>query len=140
MELARCNLCGKLFVPFSHPGHNKGFCRECEIKLEALYLSSGISEYIKSHKINGEIDANKISQELNIPRRDLELMIEAGLLERDIQTYSKTPSRRQVLAEAFEHEINRLVKPHHIESVKRKITTYGGKIYNRRKYLRGGGD
>ena len=36
--------------------------------------------------------------------QDIKLLIALGFLERDIQTYDKTPSPRQVLAEKFERE------------------------------------
>ena len=120
-SLDLCKVCGKVFNGGSMPGSKK-VCPECRAKLEAMY--SELHDYIRS--CNGDVyfDPAYLAEATGISVGNVKLLIDMGYLERDIQTWSSTPSERSVQAKKFEREIDRLVQ-------ERKNTTYGGKVYKR---------
>ena len=121
-SLDRCILCGKVFNGGSLPG-NKKVCPECLAKLEAMY--SKLHDYIRKCKDDVFFDPAYLAKATGISLENVKLLISMGYLERDIQTWSSTPSERSVQAKKFEREIDRIVR-------ERRNATYGGKIYNRK--------
>ena len=100
----------------------KKVCPECLANLEAMY--SELHEYIRS--CNGEVffDPAYLAEATGISVENVKLLLSMGYLERDIQTWSSTPSERSLQAKKFEREIDQIVQ-------ERRNTTYGGKVYKR---------
>lgn len=76
-------------------------------------------------------DIEELSDAMDIPARDIQILIELGYLERDIQTYGKDLSPRQKLALELGEEIDRM-------KARYELTTYGGIIYKRKNTIGGG--
>ena len=127
-SLEICKLCGKVFNGHQVPGE-KGVCLDCLALLESKY--SQIHSYIRDNKEQACFDPAYLAKMTGVRVNDIKLLISMGYLERDMQTWSTTPSERSLLAKKFEHEIDRMIEEH-------KITTYGGRIY-KRKTADGGG-
>ena len=116
-----CKLCGKIFDPAYVPV-DKGICSACLEKLEAMY--SKVHEFIRDHKEEARFEPVYLAKMTGISLDNIKLLISMGYLERDMQTWSNTPSARAALAKEFEHEIDKMLERY-------KITTYGGKVYMR---------
>ena len=114
-------MCGKVFNGASMPSSRK-ICPECLTKLEAMY--SELHDYIR--RCNGDVlfDPAYLAEATGISIENVKLLIDMGYLERDIQTWSSTPSERSLQAKKFEREIDQIVQ-------ERRNTTYGGKVYKR---------
>ncbi len=109
-----CKLCGKVFN-----GH----------QVEAKY--SQIHCYIRDNKEEARFDPAYLAKMTGVRVSDIKLLISMGCLERDIQTWSTTPSELSILAREFKHEIDKMIE-------ERRTTTYGWKIYKRKTaYERG---
>ena len=72
----------------------------------------------------GNFDINYLANVAGVKPADIQELIKFGYFERDIQTYGKGLSPRQMLALKFNDEIEKLNR-------RRNVTTYGGKIYKR---------
>ena len=121
-SLLLCNLCGKAYNP-NTVLNKRGICGECLKRLDDMY--SGIHKYITAQGEIDDLTLSDIARELEIDPDDVRLLYDLGYFDRDLQTYSRTPSKRYELAKEFEHEIE-VLKEH------AKITTYGGLIYRRK--------
>ena len=128
-SLEICKLCGKVFNGQQVPGE-KGVCLDCLSLLEAKY--SQIHCYIRDNKEEARFDPAYLAKMTGVRVSDIKLLISMGYLERDMQTWSTTPSERSILARKFEQEIDKMIE-------ERRITTYGGKIYKRKTTDGGGG-
>ena len=117
-----CKLCGKIFDPAYVPV-DKGICSDCLEKLEAMY--SKVHEFIRDNKEEARFEPVYLAKMTGISLDNIKLLISMGYLERDMQTWSSTPSVRAALAKEFEHEIDKMLERY-------KITTYGGKVYMRK--------
>ena len=126
MPLFLCKLCGKVYNPSTVVG-NKGMCRECMQNLDDMY--AGIHKLLAGLGEIDKLNLTDIAEELNMKIEDVNLLYEMGYFERDIQTYTRTPSKRQELAKEFGHELD-VLKEH-----RRVTTTYSGELY-RRKNIR----
>ena len=130
MPLVSCRVCRRAFIASGYQEH-LGMCSSCYTRLEELYFSSGIHEYLRKNGVNGELDVEKIAAEINMDSRDIRTLINAGFLERDIQTYSKGLSQRQTLADKLEHEIYK--KPVTAPTISPvRTVSYGGEKYARK--------
>ena len=130
MPLVSCRICGKVFIASGYQEYSR-MCGACYTRLEEMYSSSGIHEYLRKHGVSGEINVEELAAELDMDSRDIRMLINAGFLERDIQTYSRGPSRRQALADKIEHEIYKKPAPAPTISPVRTVN-YGGGKYARR--------
>ena len=124
-----CKLCGKIFDPAYVPV-DKGICSDCLEKLEAMY--SKVHDFIRDHKEDARFEPAYLAKMTGISLGNIKLLISMGYLERDMQTWSSTPSARAVLAKEFEHELEVMAERY-------KLVTYGGKIYTRKNTDWGGG-
>ena len=104
-SLSMCKLCGKVFDPYAVPG-DKGICFECLQKLEGMY--SKIHDYIRDNKEEARFDPVYLAKMTNISLDNVKLLISMGYLERDMQTWSKVPSKRHELAGKFERAAARI--------------------------------
>lgn len=121
MSLASCRLCGKLYDN-SKSANARGICLNCLNRLETLY--SGIHEYIRTHDELKSLNVDYLAKVLRMKPDDIQLLLDMGYFERDIQTYSRLSTERQELASKFRSAIDRM-------NSQRKITTYGGLVYDR---------
>lgn len=117
-----CKLCGKIFDPAYVPV-DKGICSDCLEKLEAMY--SKVHDFIRDHKEDARFEPAYLAKMTGISLDNIKLLISMGYFERDMQTWSNTPSERSALAKQFQRELNRMTDS-------RKSTTYGGKVYTRK--------
>ena len=123
MALRECKVCKTLYDDETFIGTTE-ICHSCRMRLEGTY--GRIYSYIRDHK---EIDPAKIMEETKTTPAEMEIILELGWLERDIQTYSGTMSERQKLAKEFAEELAKMIE-------RSKATTYGGvnhRYKNRRK-------
>ena len=104
-SLSMCKLCGKVFDPYAVPG-DKGIYFECLQKLEGMY--SKIHDYIRDNKEEARFDPVYLAKMTNISLDNVKLLISMGYLERDMQTWSKVPSKRHELAGKFERAAARI--------------------------------
>ena len=121
-SLEICKLCGKVFNGQQVPGE-KGVCLDCLALLESKY--SQVHSYIRDNTEEARFDPAYLAKMTGIAVKDIKLLISMGYLERDMQTWSSTPSERSVLARMFEHEIDKMIE-------ERRLTTYGWRIYKRK--------
>ena len=124
-----CKLCGKIFDPAYVPV-DKGICSDCLEKLEAMY--SKVHEFIRDNKEEARFEPVYLAKMTGISLDNIKLLISMGYLERDMQTWSNTPSARAALAKEFQYELDQMRERY-------KITTYGGKVYMRKNADWGGG-
>lgn len=96
-SLEICKLCGKVFNGQQVPG-KKGVCLDCLSLLEAKY--SQIHCYIRDNKEEARFDPAYLAKMTGVRVSDIKLLISMGYLERDMQTWSTTPSERSILAES----------------------------------------
>ena len=119
MPLVSCRRCGKAFI-----GIDKGrgnLCTDCYRHLESVYGRA--HEYLRDHP-NERFDVHKLSYDCDLNSYDVQILVEIGWLERDIQTYTSSAEARKQQAEAFQREVDRLKE-------KNQLRTYGGQIYAR---------
>ncbi|MBQ7154565.1 MAG: hypothetical protein IJR85_03285 [Synergistaceae bacterium] len=116
-----CKLCGKIFDPFSVLG-DRGICNKCYARLDEMY--SKVHKYIRDNSDEERFRPANIAEATGISLDNIKLLFSMGYIERDMQTWSKVPSERAILAKKFERELRYLIE-------KYKLTTYGGKIYKR---------
>ena len=93
------------------------------MRLEGTYAR--IHNYIRETK---DIDPAKIMEATKTTPAEMEIILELGWMERDIQTYTDTVTERRKLAKEFAEELAKMVEHH-------KATTYGG-VYQRYKNRR----
>ena len=122
MQLFLCDLCGKAYDPHAVLV-DKGICKDCTQELDSMY--AGIHSLIVSIGEMDKLNLEDVSRRLEIDMEDIKILYDLGYFERDIQTYCRTPSERQILAQEFERELKLLIE-------RNKITTYGGIVYNRK--------
>ena len=123
MSLKECKVCKTLYDDETYVGKTE-ICHSCRMRLEGTYAR--IHNYIREHKT---IDINRITKETGTTLAEMEIILELGWIERDIQTYTGTVSERQRLAKEFADELAKMIE-------NSKATTYGGVHYryrNRRK-------
>ncbi|MBR0150604.1 MAG: hypothetical protein IJP89_04505 [Synergistaceae bacterium] len=123
MSLRECKVCKSLYDDEIYLG-TKEICHNCRMRLEGTY--NRIHNYLKGHSPQDKIDITELAECTSTTPEEMKLLLELGWLERDIQTYSYTISDRQILAEEFARELSKMIE-------RGKTTTYGGKIYSRKK-------
>lgn len=119
MSLGRCRLCGKLYDTSKG---SRSLCPACLTRLENMY--TGVHDYLRTHSLKS-LDVRVLAGELNMRPQDIQLLMDMGFLERDIQTYSNLHTERQELAKKFNSAIDRM-------KVLQKLSSYGGEIYRRK--------
>ncbi len=141
LELFKCKYCGKVYGSNSQ-SLKRGLCRECYMKLEDLYYSSGIHDYIRDNGLSRDFDPEELSREIKMNPTLIRILYDMGFFDRDIQVYSSDNKRIKKLAERFEDEIEKI--KHHennhyndrnTEINHRSISkfiSYGGSVYRRR--------
>ena len=125
MALRECKVCKSLYDDETYIGTTE-ICHNCRMRLEGTY--GRIYNYIRDR---GEInvhDLARLAEETGTTPAEMEIIIDLGWLERDIQTYSTTISDRQKLAKEFAAELKKMIEEH------KKIRTYDGA--NRRYKIR----
>ena len=125
MALRECKVCKSLYDDETYIGTTE-ICHNCRMRLEGTY--GRIHNYIRDR---GEInvhDLARLAEETGTTPAEMEIIIDLGWLERDIQTYSTTISDRQKLAKEFAAELKKMIEEH------KKIRTYDGA--NRRYKIR----
>ena len=121
MPLTQCKLCGELF---DSSQAMRNVCHDCLMKLEGTY--NRVHKYLKTHEPQKKISAERIAYDLEEDIDTIKFLIENGWLERDMQTYSNIISKRRELAVEFEQELGRM-------KTERRVNTYGGRIYSRKR-------
>ena len=121
MALAQCKSCGKVF---DTEAYHKELCFDCYQRIEKLY--NKLHEFIKNDT-GGNFEIDYLADAAGVSQADIRELIKLGYIERDIQTYGKGLSQRQILALKFTEAIERLNR--HTEKA---AATYGGKIYKRK--------
>ncbi len=115
--LRECKSCGKVFN-----SRGRKVCPDCMMRLEELY--SYIHDYLRDH--DDDYNVETLAEAMDINPVDVQLLVEMGYIERDLQTYSKKKQgMRQKLADELNHELDKMRKEN--------VTTYGGMIYSRDK-------
>lgn len=116
MSLRECKVCKTLYDDETFIGTTE-ICHNCRMRLEGTY--GRIHNYIREHR---SIDIAKIIYETRTTPAEMEIILELGWLERDIQTYTGTISERQKLAKEFEEELAKMIE-------RKESHTYGGANY-----------
>ncbi len=117
MALRECKVCKSLYDDETYIGTTE-ICHDCRMRLEGTY--GRIHNYIRDR---GEInihDIARLAEETETTPAEMEIIIELGWLERDIQTYGTTISDRQKLAKEFADELRKMIDEH------KKVLTYEG--------------
>ncbi|MBQ7169217.1 MAG: hypothetical protein IJR63_04880 [Synergistaceae bacterium] len=123
MALRECKVCKSLYDDETFIGVTE-ICHSCRMRLEGTY--GRIHNYIRTTK---DIDIARMMEETKTTPAEMEIILELGWLERDIQTYTGTVTERQKLAKEFAEELAKMIE-------RTKATTYGGvnhRYKNRRK-------
>ncbi len=121
MALRECKVCKTLYDDETYIGTTE-ICRNCRMMLEGTY--SRIHNYLRDHEPQERIHPDILARETGTTPAEMEIILELGWLERDIQTYSGTISDRQALAREFAEELKKMTE-------REKSKSYGGKIYKR---------
>ena len=121
MSLRECKVCKTLYDDETYIGTTE-ICHNCRMRLESTY--GRIHNYIRDRKTIDTHDIERLAQDTGTTPAELQIILELGWLERDIQTYGGTVSERQKLAEEFARELQKMIDEH-------KEIYYGGKIYKR---------
>ena len=124
MALRECKVCKTLYNDETYAGTTE-ICHDCRMRLEGTY--SRLHNYLRDHAPQKKIDVQRMAEDTETTAAEMKIILELGWLERDIQTYTRTVSERQLLAEEFKRELGKMIE-------RKKAMTYGGKIYNRKKY------
>lgn len=120
MSLRECKVCKTLYDDETYIGTTE-ICHSCRMRLEGTY--GRIHNYIRERKKINIDDIQRLAEDSGITLAELQIILELGWLERDIQTYSDTVSERQKLAKEFARELRNMIDEHS------KIHTYGGANY-----------
>ena len=115
MDITECKLCGRL-VKDEWPR----ICRNCLHKLDEEY--SDIHNHMRDNPYE-TFDIEKLSEDLDINPADIQMLIELGYIDREIERNSKLKEARRQLAGAFSDELE--------DMKKKKVTSYGGAKYAR---------
>ena len=121
MSLRECKVCKTLYDDETYIGTTE-ICHNCRMRLESTY--GRIHNYIRDRKTIDTHNIERLAQDTGTTPAELQIILELGWLERDIQTYGGTVSERQKLAEEFARELQKMIDEH-------KEIYYGGKIYKR---------
>ena len=121
MALSECKICKSLYDNETQQG-NSEICHSCRMMLEGTY--GRIHNYLRDHGTTMKIDIQKLAEDTSTTPAEMQILVELGWLERDIQTYSWTISDRQILAGEFARELEKMIERN------KKTTTYKG--FNRR--------
>ena len=121
MALSECKICKSLYDNETQQG-NSEICHSCRMMLEGTY--ERIHNYLRDHGTTMKIDIQKLAEDTSTTPAEMQILVELGWLERDIQTYSWTISDRQILAGEFARELEKMIERN------KKSTTYKG--FNRR--------
>ena len=113
MSLRECKVCKTLYDDETFIGTTE-ICHSCRMRLESTY--GRIHNHIREHR---SIDIARIMDDTGTTPAEMEIILELGWLERDIQTYTGTVSERQKLAREFEEELAKMID-------RKKMPTYGG--------------
>ena len=111
MDITGCKLCGRL-VKDEWPR----ICRNCLHRLDEVY--SDIHNYMRDNP-DETFDIEKLSEDLDINPADIQMLIELGYIDREIQMKSKTEAARKKLAGILADELE--------DMKKKKSTTYGAR-------------
>ena len=120
MSLRECKVCKTLYDDETFIGTTE-ICHSCRMRLEGTY--GRIHNYIRERRKINVQEIERLAEDSGITLAELQIILELGWLERDIQTYSDTVSERQKLAEEFARELQKMIDEHS------KIHTYGGANY-----------
>lgn len=123
MALRECKVCKTLYDDETLIGTTE-ICHSCRMRLEGTYAR--IHNYIRENK---NIELARIMEETKTTPAEMEIILELGWMERDIQTYTGTITERQKLAKEFAEELAKMIE-------RGKSTTYGGvhhRYMNRRR-------
>lgn len=123
MALRECKVCKTLYDDETYIGTTE-ICHDCRMRLEGTY--GRIHDHIRNRKKIDLHDIQRLAEETGTSPAEMQIILELGWLERDIQTYGGSVSERQKLAEVFAHELQKMIEEH------KQIYTYGGKIYSRK--------
>lgn len=123
MALRECKVCKTLYDDETFLGTTE-ICHNCRMMLEGTYAR--IHNYIRDRKSINPHDIERLAEDTGTTPAELQIILELGWLERDIQTYAGTVSERQKLAEEFARELQKMIDE------RKETYTYGGKIYSRK--------
>ena len=115
MDITGCKLCGRI-VNNEWPR----ICRNCLHRLDEEY--SDIHNYMRDNP-DETFDIERLSEDLDINPADIQMLIELGYIDREIQMKSKTKSEKRKLAGVLANELE--------DMKKKKVTSYGGAKYAR---------
>ena len=119
MSLRECKVCKTLYDDETYIGTTE-ICHNCRMRLESTY--GRIHNYIRDRKTIDTHNIERLAQDTGTTPAELQIILELGWLERDIQTYTGTISERQKLAKEFEEELAKMTE-------RKKMLTYGGANY-----------
>ncbi|MBQ9388624.1 MAG: hypothetical protein IJR27_02090 [Synergistaceae bacterium] len=122
MALRECKVCKSLYDDRTYIGTTE-ICHNCRMRLEGTYAR--LHNYLRDSEPQKKINLERLAENTGTTAAEMKIILELGWLERDIQTYSGTVSDRQALAEEFADELGKMID-------RKKVRTYGGKIYGRR--------
>ena len=114
MEITGCKLCGRIVN-----AEGTKICRNCMHRLERVY--SKVHNHMRDNPYE-TFDIEKLSEDLDVNPADIQMLIELGYIDREIQINSERERTRRELAGAFTNEL---------ENMKKKVTSYGGAKYAR---------
>ena len=117
MALRECKVCKSLYDDETYIGTTE-ICHDCRMRLEGTY--GRIHNYIRDRKKIDIHDLARLAEETGTTPAEMEIILELGWLERDIQTYAGTISERQQLAEEFARELKKMI------TEQKKSRTYDG--------------
>lgn len=119
MPLVKCRLCGNLY---NSNGGGIRVCKNCMRRIDSLY--GHVHEYMRDHE-DDDFDIYTLADALNISTADVQVMVDLGYIERDLQTYGKDKKgSKEKLAQELNNELDKM---------RRNVTTYGGVIYGRER-------
>ena len=114
MEITGCKLCGRIVN-----AEGTKICRNCMHRLERVY--SKVHNHMRDNP-DETFDIEKLSEDLDVNPADIQMLIELGYIDREIQINSERERARRELAGALANEL---------ENMKKKVTSYGGAKYAR---------
>ena len=115
MDITGCKLCGRIVN-----ASGTQICRNCMHRLEREY--SDIHNYMRDNQ-DETFNIERLSEDLDINPADIQMLIELGYIDREIQRNSERERERKELAGMFANELE--------DMKKKKVTTYGGAKYAR---------
>lgn len=117
MALRECKVCKSLYDDETYIGTTE-ICHDCRMRLEGTY--GRIHNYIRDRKTISIHDIARLAEETGTTPAEMEIIVELGWLERDIQTYGTEISDRQALAKEFADELKKMINE------RKKVRTYDG--------------